>query len=156
MQEVKIYIGSSLAGPCVRDGWYAAILECETKKGPATIGITGGEKETTYYRTVLLAVVAALKRLKPCSAIIYTDCGFIKNMYENGTAEHWQRSEWVKSDGGEVKNKELWQQFFDEVQRLGGKRKVTFRFSKHHDYKKELQEAIENRKKEDIKNADKR
>lgn len=154
--KVKIYIGSSLAGPCVKDAWYAAILEYQTKKGPATLGISGGEKETTYYRTILLAIVAALKRLKPCDVTIYTDCGFIKNMYENGTAEHWQRSEWVKSDGGEVANKELWQQFFDEVKRLGGKNSIKFHFSKHHDRKGELRELIEKQRKNDIPNAGKR
>lgn len=71
--EVKIFIESSIAGPCVKDGWYAAIIECQTSKGPATMGLSGMEKETTYYRSILLAILMALKKLKPCKAIIYTD-----------------------------------------------------------------------------------
>lgn len=151
--EVKIFIESSIAGPCVKDGWYAAIIECQTSKGPATMGLSGMEKETTYYRSVLLAILMALKKLKPCKAIIYTDCSFIKNMYENGTAEQWRRTEWTKSDGKDVANKELWQQFFDEIERLGGKGKITFQFSKHHDYKDSIRELIQKNKE---KNAGKR
>ena len=31
-KEVKIYIETTLAGPCVKDGWYAAILVCRHGK----------------------------------------------------------------------------------------------------------------------------
>lgn len=36
-KEVRIYIETTLAGPCVKDGFYAALIECRTKKGPATL-----------------------------------------------------------------------------------------------------------------------
>ena len=29
-KEVKIYIETTLAGPCVKDGWYAAIIDYQT------------------------------------------------------------------------------------------------------------------------------
>lgn len=139
MKEVKIYIETSLAGPCVKDGWYAAILECQTAKGPATKGFVGMEEKTTYNRSALLAAVKALQKLKPCRAVIYTNCAFIINTFENGRLEDWRRAEWRKASGEEVKNKELWQQFLEEEKRVG---KIGFRFSKHHDYRPLLQEMI--------------
>lgn len=125
--NVKIYVKTSLRGPCIKDGKYAAIVECMTSKGPVTRQITGGEKKTTYYRSVLLAIVKALEILNTeCSVTIYTDCAFIKNTAERGTPESWKRSEWKRPGGGEVKNKELWQQFLDQMDR----HIIAFRFSK--------------------------
>lgn len=54
MKEVNIYIRTSLTGPCIKDGRWAAAMECQTSKGPAVKGICGEEQETTYYRLVLL------------------------------------------------------------------------------------------------------
>lgn len=47
-----------------------------------------------------------------------------------------------KTCGEDVKNKDLWQQFLDEAERLGGKDKITFQFSKSHDYKDFLTEKL--------------
>ena len=52
MKEVNIYIRTSLTGPCIKDGRWAAAMECQTSKGPAVKGICGEEQETTYYRLV--------------------------------------------------------------------------------------------------------
>ncbi|QDW74385.1 hypothetical protein FND36_10290 [Lachnospiraceae bacterium KGMB03038] len=139
MKEVKIYIETSLAGPCVKDGWYAAVLECQTEKGPATKGFVGMEEKTTYNRSTLLAMVEALKKLKPCRVLIYTNCAFVINTFENGRLEDWRRAEWHKASGEEVKNKELWKQFLEEGKRM---EKIGFRFSKHHDYRPLLKEMI--------------
>lgn len=149
MREVKIYIETSLAGPGVRDGWYAAIVEYITSKGPATIGLVGMEAETTYYRSVLLAIVLAMKKLKcPCSIKIYTSCHFIKGIYEQNQIEAWRRAEWKKSTGEEVANKELWQQFFEEVERMGGRDKIEFRYSKFNDYRDLMRKKIADKRAE--------
>ncbi|MFR6161844.1 MAG: RNase H family protein [Mediterraneibacter gnavus] len=114
MKEVNIYIRTSLTGPCIKDGRWAAAMECQTSKGPAVKGICGEEQETTYYRLVLLGIVKSLKILNaPCHVTLYTDCIFIKNMIENGKPEQWKRAEWRKPSGEEVKNLELWQQYQD-------------------------------------------
>ena len=137
--NVKIYVKTSLRGPCIKDGKYAAIVECMTSKGPVTRQITGGEKKTTYYRSVLLAIVKALEILNTeCSVTIYTDCAFIKNTAERGCMEDWRRSEWKKSSGEEVINKELWQQFLDQMDR----HIIAFRFSKINAYEEKLEELL--------------
>lgn len=147
-KEVKIFIETTLAGPCVKDGWYAALLECQTSKGPATRWLVGMEEKTTYHRSVLLAIIYAFKKLKPCRVIIYTRCSYIIGNYQQDRPEGWSRSEWKKPTGEEVKNKDLWQEFLDEINRLGGKDKITFQFSKHHDYKDFLMKKIQKRQEE--------
>lgn len=140
MKEVNIYIRTSLTGPCIKDGRWAAAMECQTSKGPAVKGICGEEQETTYYRLVLLGIVKSLKILNaPCNATLYTDCIFIKNMIENGKPEQWKRAEWRKPSGEEVKNQELWQQY----QTLSERHEIAVRFSKHHDYVEKLEKLLE-------------
>lgn len=36
---------------------------------------------------------------------------FVVTMINSGNVEQWKRSEWKKSSGEEVKNKELWQEY---------------------------------------------
>ena len=86
MKALNIYIRTSLTGPCIKDGCWAAAIEYQTRKGPAVKGICGAEKETTYYRLVLLGIVESLKTLNTaCHVTLYTDCIFIKNMIETET-----------------------------------------------------------------------
>lgn len=136
---VKIYVKTSLRGPCIKDGKYAAIVECMTSKGPVTRQITGREEKTTYYRSVLIAITKALELLNTeCSVTIYTDCVFVKNTAERGSPEAWRRSEWKRPGGSEVRNKELWQQFLEQMER----HIIAFRFSKYNDYEERLKELL--------------
>lgn len=141
MKTVKVFVKTSLQGPCIMDGKYAAVVEYISSRGAVTREVTGEEKETTYNRSVLLAIIKALNLLNvACDVIIYTDCIFVKNIAERGNLENWRRSEWKKADGGEVKNRDLWQQFTD----LADKHKIAFRFSKFNDYNEKLKELLEN------------
>lgn len=140
MKTVKVFVKTSLQGPCIRDGRYAAVVEYISSKGAVTREISGEEKETTYNRSVLLAVIRALDLLKvACSVTVYTDCVFVKNTAERGSLEDWRRSEWKKAGGGEVKNQDLWQQFTE----LADRHEIVFRFSKHNDYSHRLTELLE-------------
>lgn len=150
--NVKIYIETSLRGPAIKDGYYASVIEYQTSKGPAILGQVGKEADTTYNRSTLLAIVGALKKLKPkTEVLIYTHCAFVKNIYERGTLEDWKREEWVKPSGEEVANSALWQQFLTESERVG---KIDFRFSKFNDYIDFMQEKIEERRKKEEETED--
>lgn len=139
MKSVNIYIGTQLKGPCIKDGAYAGIAEYITSAGPVTREIKGMEKQTTYYRSVLLAIVETLNLLNvACSVTVYTDCVFVINTVNRGNPEGWMRAEWKKPSGEEVKNKELWQQFLE----LQQKHEIGFRFSKHGKYQERLRELI--------------
>lgn len=139
MKTVKVFVKTSLQGPCIRDGRYAAVVEYISSRGAVTREISGEEKETTYHRSVLLAIIEALDLLKvECSVTVYTDCIFVKNTAERGSPENWRRSEWKKADGREVKNRDLWQQFTE----LAGRHEIAFRFSKHNDYSQRLADLL--------------
>ena len=140
MKTVKIYIETTVKGPAVRDGKYAAALVFTKADGESVTRIvTGEEEETTYNRSTLLAAIRALKRLnQPCHVVIYTDCAYVKNMVEQGNPERWRRAEWKKAAGGEVQNRELWQLFLEEKE----KHEIEFRFSKYSDYRDTLQAVM--------------
>lgn len=136
MKTVKIYIETTVKGPGVRDGKYAAALIFERSEGDFTRTLTGEEKETTFNRSTLIAAIEALKRLNQrCHVIIYTDNAYVKNMVEQENPEKWRRAEWKKAAGKGVQNKELWKRFLEEKD----KHEIEVRFSKYSAYKETLQ-----------------
>lgn len=137
---VKVYIETSLQGPVTKDGKYAVLIEYQTQKGPATLTLTGKERETTFHRSTLQAAVHALKRIKKGYPVdFYTYCPFINNMITAGNPEKWQKNGWKKSDGETVQNKDLWQQYIE----LSTDRVIVMHFSKHHDHRQELKKRME-------------
>ena len=138
--KVTIYIETTLAGPGIRDGSYGAVVEYINSKGdPITREVYGSEKGTTWHRSVLMAAVKALSILnRPCDVALVTRCSFVANTINNGRVENWRRSEWKKSSGEDVKNKELWQEFAD----IAKKHKITATFCKHHEYVRSLRKSI--------------
>ena len=139
MKKVKIFVDTTVKNPKQTTGEYAAIVEYITKNGPAVRGIVGKEENTTYNRCVLIGMVEALELLKePCEVEIYTDCKFIVNMVNRGNPEAWRRSEWKKSRGGEVKHKELWQQYLT----LADRHKIDVKHSENKAYKGKMHEMM--------------
>lgn len=130
--NVTIYIATSFAGPAVKTGAYMAIAEYITAAGtPVTRQVIDTEPDTTYNRMALLAAVKAMQLLKPCAVEIITGCRFVANTYQRGCLEDWQRLEWKRPSGERVKNKELWQQFLEQSQRM---ETVSFSVKNHHQY----------------------
>lgn len=136
MKTVKIYIETSLTAPAVKDGKYVAALVFTKAGGESEVRFaTGQEKESTFNRLTLLAMTAALRRMKEkCHIVMYTQNAYVKNMIEQGNPERWHRSEWKKAAGTEVQNKELWQLFLEQAD----KQEIEVRFSKHSEYKETL------------------
>ena len=141
MKTVRIYIETSIRGPVVRDGKYAAALVFTKADGESVIRfVTGEECESTFNRLTLLAMAEALGRMtQKCRVILYTENTYVKNMIENGNPERWKRAEWKKAAGTEVQNKELWKLFLERAD----KQEIEVRFSKHSEYKGELEEIME-------------
>lgn len=109
MQKATIYVETTIKGPTVKDGTYAAEIEYIRKNGePETREVVGEEKNTTYNRTTLLAIVTALKRFnRPCEIEIVTSNGFIKNTVECGNLSKWQENEWKTSKGEDIKKQRI-------------------------------------------------
>lgn len=132
MQKATIYIETTIKGPSVRNGAYAAEIEYIRRNGePETREVLGEEENTTYNRTTLLAIVTALKRFnRPCEIEIVTSNNFVKNTIECGNLLKWQENGWKNSKEEDIKNKELWQEFAQEMK----KHKIAVTLWKNHAY----------------------
>ena len=76
MQDVTIYIETSIHGPAKKDGKYIYLLECMREGVPVTREGRGSAEEATENQLVLLALRDALKRLNcRCAVVIYTNSG---------------------------------------------------------------------------------
>lgn len=75
MKTVKVYIETTITGPSKpKYGKYAAALAFTRKNGKTEDRfLQGSEQETTYNRSVLLAMVRAMQRFtESCHIIFYT------------------------------------------------------------------------------------
>lgn len=134
MFEVNIYIETSLKGPGKREGWYAAVLEFIKNGKAITREDFVREKETTYHKSVLCALIKALERLNSsCNLNIYTDSIFVQNSIEKNLPI-WKGNGFVNAKGELVKNYSEWK----EVARLISGHNVKFRITNRHLYTVEM------------------
>lgn len=111
MQDVTIYIETSIHGPARKEGKYIYILECMRDGKPVTREGRGGVEEATENQLVLLALRDALKRLNcRCAVVIYTNAGNIAGAINNRWPEAWKKNGWKNTQGKPVKNAELWKE----------------------------------------------
>lgn len=140
MKKVTIYTKASTKNLKVEIGYYAAIVEYVARDGPVSRPVVGYEKNTTYNRLVLQAIICGLCALnQPCEVTIHTDCVFVRNQINRESPEHWKRSEWIKSGGGDVKHKDLWQQFLAAK----ASNKIVVKPSEYKYYVQELDDLLQ-------------
>ena len=131
MFEVNIYIETSLKGPVVRDGWYAAILEFTTKnKKTITREDFEMQTATTYHRQSVCAFLKSLKRLNAsCTVNVYMDSVYLRNGVED-YVKMWKSNSWINAKGDVIKNAKEWQ----EIAKLISGQRIIFHTVKSHKY----------------------
>lgn len=131
MFEVNIYIETSLKGPGIRKGWYAAVVEYKTKNhGIQTREDFVMEEETTFHKSALRALIKSLKRLNTsCNLTIHTDSMHLVNSYDHHL-HIWEENNFLNAKNQPVKNQEEWK----TVSRLLKGHKVLFVYEKNHAY----------------------
>lgn len=142
MFEVNIYLETSLKGPVVKDGWYAAVLEYKSKSGKTTTREDfEWQKDATYHRQALCALLKSLKRLNAsCIVNVYTDCIYLKN----GIDEHlkmWKSNGWINGKGNTIKNAQEWQ----EIATLISGHKIKVHWEKRNSYTEWMMEEAKKR-----------
>lgn len=111
MQDVTIYIETSIHGPAKKAGKYIYILECMREGVPVTREGRGSAEETTENQLVLIALRDALKRLNcRCAVVIYTNSGHIAGAINNRWPATWKKNGWKSARGRPVKNADLWKE----------------------------------------------
>ena len=92
-------------------GWGAVLLYEDNRKE-----ISGYNPNTTNNIMEITAVLEAVKLLKfPCEITIYSDSAYVVNCFKQKWIYNWQKNDWKNSDKRPVKNKELWQELYNEL-----------------------------------------
>ena len=142
MKTVKIYIETTITGrQHQREEDMLRALTFTRRNGDIEDRFLKGEEEgTTYNRSVLLAMIYALQKLKePCRVVFYTRNTYIKNMILADNPEKWRRAEWKKSDGKGIQNQDLWKMFLEE----STEHEIEIVYEKDSEYKETLQAYLQ-------------
>lgn len=110
-------------------GWGAVIATPEGQ----VIELGGGERATTNNQMELMAVIAALDRLRnvPGAVEIYTDSVYVIR----GITQWiwgWRKRDWKTAEGGDVANVDLWQRLSALVARRGKENPISWHFVRGH------------------------
>lgn len=143
MFEVNIYLETSMKGPGTRKGWYAAVVEYQSKKhGIQTREFFSEMVETTYNKSALLSALEALKILNAeCILKIHTDSVYMVSSFNNGNLERWKKNGFLNVKGENIKNQSEWQQLSEQLE----KHQYEFVYAKHHSYTKWMMEEAQKR-----------
>lgn len=124
MKEITIYTDGACSGNPGPGGWGAVLIYENNKKE-----IWGANKETTNNIMEMTAVIEALKLLKyKCKVNIYSDSAYVVNAFKEDWISGWIKNNWRTAGKKDVKNKELWQELIELV----NKHEVTFNKVKGH------------------------
>lgn len=66
----------------------------------------------------ITAVLEAVKLLKfPCELKIYSDSAYVVNCFNQNWIYSWKKNNWKNSEKKPVKNKELWEELYNELKK---------------------------------------
>lgn len=109
MWRAMIYIDTSMKGPKKKGGWYTYIVAVETTKGIADTGDTVKAEDATENQATLMALEAALKRLKsPCHLSLYLENDYVASALQNGWVDNWRYNGWMTTKNKPVADAEKW------------------------------------------------
>lgn len=113
MEEVTIYTDGACSGNPGPGGWGSILMYKDNKKE-----ISGGKQDTTNNVMELTAVIEGLKLLKfPCKVKLYSDSAYVVNAFNQKWIYGWLKNGWKNASKEPVKNKELWQELYDLIQK---------------------------------------
>ena len=105
MDQVSLYIYTTVNGPGAKSGTYIYLLEYITEKGPATLTKYGTLESVTENQAQLKILREAMKRIKkPCEVEIYTDSVYLQQGAEVWL-KGWQAAGWINAKGKPVANR---------------------------------------------------
>ncbi len=131
MSEEKIIIYTD--GACSNNqednniGGYGAVMIYKGHRKE----IYGGQKNTTNNIMEMKAIIQALKLLKTYDipVEVYTDSAYISNCINQKWYEKWVKNGWKTANKKPVKNKELWKEIIDFINKIN---EITFHKVKGH------------------------
>jgi len=128
MYKFKAYTDGACSGNPGVGGWGAVLLAEKNSEIVKRKEISGGVVDTTNNQMELMAAIETLKALKKFTEIcIITDSNYVKK----GITEwlpSWKKNNWKTSSKKEVKNRKLW----EELEELVNRNKVDWLWVKGH------------------------
>ncbi len=125
-KTINLYSDGSCLGNPGRGG-YGVILEYKAKD--YTKELSQGYTLTTNNRMEILGVIIGLRAIKePCNVEIFTDSQYVINAIKKQWLTNWQKNGWKTANKKDVKNKDLWEELYIELQ----KHKINFNWIKGH------------------------
>ena len=128
MYKFKAYTDGACSGNPGVGGWGAVLLAEKNNKIIKRKEISGSVVDTTNNQMELIAAIETLKALKKFTEIcIITDSNYVKK----GITEwlpSWKKNNWKTSSKKEVKNRKLW----EELEELVNRNKVDWLWVKGH------------------------
>ena len=128
MYKFKAYTDGACSGNPGVGGWGVVLLAEKNNKIIKRKEISGGLVDTTNNQMELIAAIETLKALKKYTEIcIITDSNYVKK----GITEwlpSWKKNNWKTSSKKEVKNRKLW----EELEELVNRNKVDWLWVKGH------------------------
>jgi ribonuclease HI len=126
---ILIYTDGACSGNPGRGGWGSIVV---TPDGHVR-ELGGGPYQTTNNQMEMLAVTEALKAVhgKPGPVVVCTDSVYVIR----GITQWiwgWMRNGWKTADGGDVSNKEYWQDLSAVVGQRKGRDKIRWRHVRGH------------------------
>jgi len=123
---VHVYSDGSCSPNPGPGGWGAVLISPAHKHRRE---LSGAARRTTNNRMELTAALMALRALKkPCRVVVHTDSRYLRDAFEKGWLERWQRNGWKTTDRRAVLNADLWRVLLD----LTAKHDVSWKWVKGH------------------------
>ena len=99
-------------------GGYAFVILVNNEE---QLKLSAPKKQTTNNEMELAAIVSAMEHLKlfdePANksnnAVFYSDSAYCLNAINQGWLFNWAKNGWKTNKGQDVKNKELWERFYN-------------------------------------------
>lgn len=128
VQNVTIYSDGACSGNPGPGGWASILLDDQDQVRE----LGGPESSTTNNRMELRGVLEALKSLSvpPTTITIYTDSTYLIRGITQW-AWGWKKNGWKTSQGDEVQNRDLWEDFLATLARLKSA-KVSWNYVRGH------------------------
>lgn len=100
-------------GGCIGNpgpGGYGAVLLYKGHRRE----LSGGYRRTTNNRMELMACIVALQSLKCRSQVVlHSDSRYVVDGITRGWARRWRENGWLRNEGEEARNADLWSQLLD-------------------------------------------
>lgn len=115
MQKVDVFIQTTAKGPAIKKyTTYMYVLKIVINGKEFIRNGKGTLENVTENQATLQAIIHALMRFhEKCEIRINTSCEHVLNSCRNFWPQQWEKAGWMKANGKEVKNADLWQQYLN-------------------------------------------